>query len=273
MEKSTTIGELAKALAAAQAEIENAKKDSVNPFFKAKYADLASIREACKIPLSKHGLAIVQMPKSIITEEATIVSIETILMHSSGEWVSGDFSAIPVKNDPQGIGSCLTYLRRYALSAATGVAAEDDDDGNAASQGNTQPAKRTEKPKDMPNPLQPLRDGVAEAFKTLNQLGHVPAWTKKSMNEYIALHFQGAANLEQLDATQINELLRMLSEKIDSFKNGDSKRENIMAAIGASFDSDKHRDVYLEEKYPGRTLEQLTIAELETVEKDVSLPF
>lgn len=270
MEKSETIGELAKALASAQGEIENAKKDSENPFFKSRYADLASVREACKKALTKNGLAVIQMPKTVISEEATIVHIETMLLHSSGEWVSGDMGAVPVKFDPQGLGSCITYLRRYALAAVTGVAAEDDD-GNAASHG--EPKKITQPKKTQVNQARKvLIQSVADAFKLLNQNGDVPAWTPKSADEYVALHFNGAAGVDELDDGQVSDLLKKLSDRLDSLKNGDTKRDNLVASIKTYFDSPEHLNNYLKE-HGGKPIEQYTLAELETIEKDVGVPF
>jgi hypothetical protein len=125
---SDSIKELATALAKAQGELMGAKKDTANPFFKSKYADLASIVEALKACFPKYGLAYVQ---TICTSEDG-VGVETILMHASGEWVKGDPFYLPVnKADAQGFGSCATYARRYSLAAISGVAPEDDD-GNAA---------------------------------------------------------------------------------------------------------------------------------------------
>lgn len=128
MNKSDSIKELAGALSKAQGEIKGALKDADNPFFKSKYADLASVVEAIRAPLAKHGIAYVQLT---VPSEKEEVQVETVLMHESGEWVSG-IIAVPVsKADAQGYGSALTYARRYGLAAAVGVAPEDDD-GNAA---------------------------------------------------------------------------------------------------------------------------------------------
>jgi hypothetical protein len=125
---SDSIKELATALAKAQGELMGAKKDTANPFFKSKYADLASIVEALKACFPKYGLAYVQ---TICTSEDG-VGVETLLTHSSGEWVKSDPFYLPVnKADAQGFGSCATYARRYSLAAIAGVAPEDDD-GNAA---------------------------------------------------------------------------------------------------------------------------------------------
>lgn len=128
MMQSATIAKLADALCKAQSAMKPAKKDAENPFFKSNYADLASVWEAVKEPLSNNGLSVAQMP---MPGPDGVVRLRTVLMHTSGEWIGGDLDMRPVKNDPQSIGSCLTYARRYALSAITGVATEDDD-ANAA---------------------------------------------------------------------------------------------------------------------------------------------
>ena len=124
---SQNLNELATAMAKAQAEIGTARKDAENPFFKKPYADLASIWEACRSPLSKHGLSIVQLPFA----SGRQVTVWTMLLHSSGQFISGELTMSAVKDDPQSIGSCLTYLRRYSLAAVAGVAPAEDD-GNAA---------------------------------------------------------------------------------------------------------------------------------------------
>lgn len=131
MERSESIGKLALALSKAQAEMRPAIKDAVNPHFKSKYADLASVWEAARAPLAKQELTVVQLPTE--SEEGR-VALTTVLMHSSGEYIGSTYSTRLVKNDAQGVGSALTYLRRYALAAILGIVADEDDDGNAASE-------------------------------------------------------------------------------------------------------------------------------------------
>jgi len=127
--KSESIKEIATALAKAQGQMKGAIKDSANPFFKSKYADLASVVEAIRDAFSKNGLSYIQTVEPSDKDE---VRVKTVLLHSSGEWLDCGILALPVtKADAQGFGSALTYARRYSLSAACGVAPEDDD-GNAA---------------------------------------------------------------------------------------------------------------------------------------------
>jgi hypothetical protein len=127
MRASETINELAAALSKVQGEVQSAHKDSSNPFFKSKYADLTSVYDACRGPLAKHGLSIVQMPRA----EGNVVTVETRLLHSSGQWVEGELTAVAKDGGPQSVGSIITYLRRYSRQSSIGIAAEDDD-GNAA---------------------------------------------------------------------------------------------------------------------------------------------
>lgn len=112
------------ALSAAQAQMGGAAKSSANPFFKSKYADLSEVIRVSK-SIHEHGLAVTQFP---LGKNRLL----TILGHSSGQMISADMEMNPTKNDPQGAGSALTYMRRYALQAVLGIPAEDDD-GNGAS--------------------------------------------------------------------------------------------------------------------------------------------
>ena len=141
--RSPSIAALAAAMNKAQAEMKNPAKDSLNPFFKSKYADLSAVREAVLPALNKHGLSVMQFPCELDDAPA----LTTLLTHTSGEWVETTMKVRPTKSDPQAIGSAVTYARRYALQSITGVAADDDDDGHAASQ----PAKQ--QPQQPPEPV------------------------------------------------------------------------------------------------------------------------
>lgn len=126
---------IATALVKAQKEFAPALKDSNNPFFKTKYADLSTCVKAVIDALNNNGIALVQ--KCHPCDDG--VSVETIFVHESGELLDCGILHVPAaKNDPQGYGSALTYARRYSLMAACGIAPEDDD-GNAASKGRPAP--------------------------------------------------------------------------------------------------------------------------------------
>ena len=127
MNQSEQINELMGALAKAQGEMSHAIKDSTNPHFKSNYADLASVWNACREPLSKNGLAVTQT-MDFLEEKQVLV---TTLAHTSGQWVKS-FLGLPIQRPgPQELGSCLSYCRRYALAAVVGVY-QDDDDGEKA---------------------------------------------------------------------------------------------------------------------------------------------
>jgi hypothetical protein len=130
--QSETIGALAAALSKAQADITGALKDSSNPFFKSKYADLASCWDACRKQLAANGLSVIQTTR--MAEQGLV--LVTTLAHSSGEWIAGEMPvliAVQGKSGefkevtPQAQGSGITYARRYALAAIVGLAQVDDD--------------------------------------------------------------------------------------------------------------------------------------------------
>ena len=140
---------LDEALAKAQGEIEPAAKDKVNPAFRSKYADLASVWSACRSALTKHGITLTQWP---VHSDDGRLHMVTRLAHG-GQWMMAEFS-IPVgKHDAHGYGSAMTYAKRYSLAAAIGVVA-DDDDGNAASQPRSD--------------IQPTRDVYGELMKAVD---------------------------------------------------------------------------------------------------------
>lgn len=132
----------AKAFVAAQKATEAVKKASSNPAFRSKYADLAGVVEAVVPALNNAGVGVLQFPEF----DGEMVTVTTTLLHEGGSAVSATLALRPSKSDPQGVGSAITYARRYSLLAMTGAAPEDDD-GNAASGPREQPkpeAKRVE---------------------------------------------------------------------------------------------------------------------------------
>lgn len=144
MEQETNIKNIAKALGIFHKEMGSVKKESENPYFKSSYAGLDSILPAIKEPLEKAGLVFVQIPMGENELKTKIIHIE------SGESIQGKYSMKPVKDDPQGRGSCLTYMRRYALVAMLGLNTEEDDDGNKASSAPKNAAKTHLESDDLP---------------------------------------------------------------------------------------------------------------------------
>lgn len=142
--QSDQVNELITALSKAQGEMKPAIKDSLNPHFKSRFADLASVWEACREPLSKYGLAVIQ---TMTHQENGSICLVTTLGHSSGQWIKSMYPmACKDINNPQAWGSSITYARRYTLSSIVGIAPDDDDDGNKASSVHEKKAK-DEKPK------------------------------------------------------------------------------------------------------------------------------
>jgi len=128
MQTSDELDKISPAIVAALADIENATKDAQNRHFQSTYATLAALIDATKSGLAKHGLAVIQSPGF----EGGLVLVTTRVLHTSGQWIEGVVSSPIGKSDPQGVGSAITYLRRYALAAMCGITQEDDDGNGAA---------------------------------------------------------------------------------------------------------------------------------------------
>jgi hypothetical protein len=127
MLQSEQINELAAALAKAQGVMGNAVMNRINPHFKSKYADMGSVLDAIRPPLSANGLCIVQPMQ--ITERGLV--LRTVLMHSSGQYIAAEYP-LPATQNAQALGSALTYARRYSLATLVCNASDEDDDANDA---------------------------------------------------------------------------------------------------------------------------------------------
>jgi hypothetical protein len=135
MLSSQNIAALSKALSIAQGKLGDAAKSSFNPGFKSKYADLAEVLQTIRPIASAEGLSFVQG----VSYTDGFAQVTTRLMHSSGEYIE-DQLCIPVtKKDAQGLGSALTYGRRYSIAAMFGIAQDDDDGNSAVSKAKTEP--------------------------------------------------------------------------------------------------------------------------------------
>lgn len=167
MKHSESIKAIAPALLAAQKAIAFAKKDATNPHFKNKYADLPAVIEAIKPALNDAGISYIQTPAP---SDDGKLHLTTTLLHESGEWIA-DTLVMPLpKQDPQGYGSAITYARRYALAAITGLY-QDDDDGNAASGNRGAPAQNDES-------NEPPLEADAEVITRMNAANSVPELVK-----------------------------------------------------------------------------------------------
>lgn len=172
MNKSESIGNLAAALAKAQKAIKGALRDAQNPHFKHLYADLASIWEACREALAENELAVTQLPSA----DGAVVKLETILMHSSGEYISGELAVTARDGSPQSVGSAITYLRRYGLASIVGVAPTGEDDDAETSQGRQRP--RNAKPGAPPAAEADPRLRVAEVLARSRRVARTEAGFK-----------------------------------------------------------------------------------------------
>lgn len=143
--QSTEIKDLAAALAKAQGEMSHALKQSTNPHFKTMYADLASVIDAARKPLADNGLAVTQTVERQYEQWVLV----TTLMHTSGQFQRSYCPILANKPDPQGFGGGMTYARRYGYAAMIGIAQEDDD-GNTASDGRPQTAQRQQGAQQQP---------------------------------------------------------------------------------------------------------------------------
>ena len=162
MNKSESITSLTKALNTFQGKLTSVKKDAVNPFYKSKYATLDTIWETIRKLLSENGLAITQT-MGILDGKSIL---ETTLYHTSGEWISGIQLVNPVKDDPQALGSAISYARRYSLSAILGIVSDEDDDGNVATKPVVKPEPKTEQKQiEVPQKTEMKRASEAQVKK------------------------------------------------------------------------------------------------------------
>ena len=191
MKHSENMTAIAPALALAQSEMSSAKKSSTNPHFRSKYADLPSVMEAVMPALNKHGISVLQFPSFDL--ETKLVSVETRLLHKSGEWVSGSCSALPRDHkNVQAVGSTITYLKRYGLQSMTGCPSEDDD-GNAASPPPRQQRQQRQQPRRTQRKQPPVLD--------------IPSTPPASKPKFTRPELIGAVSQLGLGLTDVNNYL------------------------------------------------------------------
>ena len=159
---SSEINELAAALVLAQAEFGAVPKGSTNPFFKSKYAALPEVVQHASPVLSKHGLAISQ---HICTNDNGDDLLLTYLLHRSGQFIAYSMKLHLVKDDPQAQGSAVTYARRYSYMSVLGLVADEDDDGNRATQAH---ARVIKKPTELTPGQDKLKAALGKKFKEAN---------------------------------------------------------------------------------------------------------
>lgn len=201
MMQSEQINELAAALAKAQRTLKAAIKDSTNPHFRSRYADLASIWSAWQEAGPAHGLAITQ---TTAVRDGGIVLI-TQMSHSSGQFIRGEYPLNPIKNDSQGLGSAMTYARRYSLAAMTGVCPDDDDGESAMGRSPVTIHKDADAPKEDPSSLRML-SWISESVSKLTSLDTV------KRKEWAAINSDKLSWLAQNNADQYAKIELLITE-------------------------------------------------------------
>jgi hypothetical protein len=214
MQKSEKIENLAKALSQAQGEMGAAKMDTVNPFFKSKYANLGSVIESVKVPLKNHGLSYSQFTEG----DGTKVTVTTALMHESGEWISSEVS-LPLGEGKgnslaQQLGIIATYLRRYALSAILGVYTDEDTDGNDPKSPNSSSdnTKSSKPPKTAEKPEPPSEEVVGKHKEIIELCTKLGGSKNKELMKVLEKHLDNKHDPTKVtDMKKLEELMAELT--------------------------------------------------------------
>ncbi len=187
--QSDQINELAAALSKCQGEIKSAIKDGVNPHFKNKYASLGSCWDACRLPLSKNGLSVMQQVETIGVD----IFMITTLAHASGQWMKSSMPLLLSKRDMQGLGAACTYARRFSLCALVGIDGDLDDDGESAVGRGKSTHEKHEKPTNnvveshISPTLQPIGKDKLEEFLITER--NIDETCRKNMNAHLLEKF------------------------------------------------------------------------------------
>jgi len=194
MKCSESIANLAAGLAKFNGEVSRISKDAANPFFKNKYATLDTIIDEVRPILTKHGLSIMQFPSG----DGENITLKTILIHESGEWIESENLTIkPVKNDPQAVGSAVTYARRYSLAAFLSLNTGEDDDGYRATYGDKKESPREPKQK-------VINEKPLDNFITQKQVGQIKVLSEQLVGLGVAK--KDSVNLVKLQIGEFKEL-------------------------------------------------------------------
>jgi hypothetical protein len=197
--QSEQIDKIIPALLKAQSEMGAVKKSAVNPFFKSRYADLYSVQQAVEEPLAKNGLVIVQGCGLGVNGNF----VYTTLFHESGQWIKSEVPLILAKQDPQGVGSAVTYFRRYGIVSMLNLEQEDDD-GNAASKPYVEKSGIDKLTSTQLNQLVDFKEAGVLQVKAVKPW-HIcaPDWLKKC----------GKSKLDELTEAQADKLIQECEKK------------------------------------------------------------
>jgi hypothetical protein len=224
MKYSTQLNEIGLSMSKVQGSIKSAKKDCNNLFFKAKYADLASVWEACRDQLASHGISIIQGS----SDNDGKITVVTLLLHSSGQWIESTLSMpmmtpdMPAKKgyngqmhdavpsrlmNAQEIGSVITYFRRYSIASMVGVCPEDED-ANMVSEGKNNPP--VSKIQNMPP--QPQKINKEQLTALLKALDPLPKM-KASVKEWLAN--QGIMDFMDMHVSMLDGIMTQAAKAME----------------------------------------------------------
>lgn len=253
--RSASLGKLAEALAKAQADFKAVHKNNENPYFKSRYADLSAILAATQPSLAANGIAVTQFP--VIKDKSA--GVMTMIVHSSGEWMSNELLLPVAKCDAQGIGSAITYARRYSLGSIVGVAAEVDDDGNAAventnGKGSKEAAqavaqqKIDQLSKKLGQPSQKYTGPTPEEIKETSQANRI-----SDLEDKLKKSIEATTKLPPMDSEVMGKLklerVMGLITKIQKFKLARSTQEYRTVDLIDSTDAEMHFVCFHNHKY------------------------
>ena len=206
--QSAEIGEIAAALSVAQAEINPAEKNATNPHLKNKYANISAIYDAVREVLPKHGLCVVQ---TMLPTDGTRAHVRTTLAHKSGQWFASE-CVMPLdrQGGAQGMGSAITYARRYSLSAILGVVADEDDDGNGAQGRNNRAQIEKDRAAAKANNPSPPSDPQRKMFMSMMSKKH--NGNRDAILDDLSKYFgRKIASSNELTKAEISEMIEVLN--------------------------------------------------------------
>ena len=232
MKKSDSIVEIAKALAEFRKDLKQPAKDANNPFFKSKYTTLDKVIEAIDETAPNHDLSFTQWA---VSNEQGNVGVETLLLHSSGEFIHYDALYMkPEKNTPQSIGSCLTYSRRYSISAIFGITSDEDDDGNQAT-GNNQPKRQYNKQQSNRNAqqknnqmetqdkgkLELTKQKATDLADVINSQDNADPNNPTTQAQILSAYLKkiGTDDINKVSNENLVYMLKAIEEKINNYKS------------------------------------------------------
>ena len=221
--QSEDVKELVAGLAAVHSEMAPAKKDTVNPHFKSTYADIRSVVEVSRPLLSAQGIVVNQ----IVDYEGENVFLVTQVLHKSGQWMRSWYPVRPTKQDPQSLGSAITYARRYAYCAIVGVVADDDDDGAEASKKGVEKAPVPKGEFDTPQLREQFVSNCVSAIKNSPNLEDLRGQRTLNLAKWNAMKVSEC----EADITAFNAIIAAYNPKLTHFRDEAEKAKKPPATV------------------------------------------